>query len=90
MSKGNLFFPNKLIIDTERKELTFFKRNITGIGYFKSTMKFRDVVSISIHHRNEILLYSTILIESKGGLIIQANGFNPQDVEEIKNLIENM
>jgi len=89
-SKGNLLFPNKIIIDTSKRSLTFYKRNITGIGYFETTIFSKDITTLSIHHRNEIMLYSTVYIESKGGLIIQANGFDPKDADEIKNIMENL
>lgn len=89
-SKGNLLFPNKIIIDTSKRCLSFYKRNNIGIGYFETSIFSKDITTISVHHRNEFLMYSTVYIESKGGLIIQANGFDPKDAVEIKNIIENL
>lgn len=87
-SKGNLLFPNKVIVDTANKTFSFYKRNSIGIGYQEMTIRFKDIVSVGVHQRNEILIYSSIIIESKGGKILEINGLNPNDVNEIKTIIE--
>jgi hypothetical protein len=87
ITKGNLLFRDKLMIDTTLNKLTYWKRNIYGIGHDEIILNFRDIISFRIISRIELFLFCDIEIETRGGRIITANGFLKKDVNEIKGYI---
>ena len=87
LTKGNLLFRDKLLIDTALNQLTYWKINFHGIGHDEIIMNFSNIISFRIISRIELLLFCDIEIETRGGRIITANGFLKKDVKEIKGLI---
>ena len=90
ITKGNLIFRDKIIIDTVRRTVSYWKRNYYFIGYRKVTLSIRNIASVSIHQNNELLYFSNIRIETVGGKVIVASGFLPKDTSRIKHLIEQL
>jgi len=88
ITKGNLIFPNKIIIDTYHRTVSFWKRNIYILGYKKTTLPIRKIASVSIHQHQELLYFSNIHIETYGGAYIVASGFRPKDTREIQRLLQ--
>lgn len=84
LTKGNLLFRDKVIVDTTAQKLTYRKRNPIGIGQTDIVLYFKDIVSFQIITRLELLLFCNISIETKGGKEIIANGFLIKDAKEIK------
>ena len=87
ITKGNLLFRDKLIIDTMHNSLSYWKRNFYGIGHDEITINFSDIISFRIKSRIELFIFCNIEIETRGGRIINVNGFLKKDVKEIKGLI---
>ena len=87
LTRGNLLFSDKLIVDTTLTLLTYKKRNFYGIGHDEIILRFKDIISYRIVSRIELLLFCDIEIETRGGRIIKANGFWKKDAEEIQKLI---
>lgn len=85
ITKGNLLFRDKIIIDTDERKLTYWKRNSIGIGHSETVVYFNDIVSFKLITRLELLLFCNIRIETKGGREIEANGFLIKDAKEIKH-----
>lgn len=81
--KDNAVFPDQLIIDDEA--VTYRKGRV--IGYKETRLRYQAIgcVSLSKH-----LLFSDIIIETNGGMVIQAKGFSTYEAEEIVELIESM
>jgi len=79
---GNAIFPNKIIIDSLRKELIFRKPRL--IGYKESRVRFDAIGSVSIRKG---ILFSDICIETNGGMEIIARGFTPSDARTIARLV---
>ena len=78
--KNNFIFPDKIIID--RKNVSYYKSDL--IGYKKLIINRADIASCYII---ENILFSNIVIESKGGQKIVANGFLKSDAKEIIHLL---
>jgi len=79
-SKQNVLFPDKISID--RLKITFYKGEL--IGYKSIVILRRNIASVCI---NENILFSDIIVSSKGGQQIIAKGFNKPDAYEIVNLL---
>ena len=79
---GNAIFPDKIIVDSFRKELIYRKPRI--IGYKESRVRFDAIGSISIRKG---ILFSDICIETNGGMEIIARGFTPSDARSIARLV---
>lgn len=79
---GNAVFPGKIFIDTEIQEVVLRKQKL--IGYHETKMKFDAIACIDI---NKHLFFSDILIETRGGRVIEAKGFKRSDAEKIKDLL---
>jgi hypothetical protein len=77
-AKDNILFPTELIVDLRAKCITFRKHRI--IGYNKRSVKFENVASVSI---NKNILFTDIIIETKGGGVIVAEGFSIFDANKI-------
>ncbi len=84
ITKGNLLFRDKIILDTDERKLTYWKRNPIGIGHSEIVVYFNDIISFRLITRLELLLFCNISIETKGGKEIEANGFLIKDAKEIK------
>ena len=78
--KGNILFPDELIIDTDEECVTFRKYKI--IGCLKTKIPFSSITCVSIRKN---ILFADILIETKGGKEIVAEGFSHYDAERIAN-----
>lgn len=85
---GNSLFRDKIIVDFRAKRVTFYKRSPNIIGYTTQTMRFKDISSVTLNHRSQYLLFSTVLVESSGGTYsIEAKGFLPADAKEIQRVL---
>jgi hypothetical protein len=80
ISKGNLVFPDKKEIDGGY--LDYYKAQV--IGYNRTRLKIKDIAGFTIHQH---LPLATLYIESKGGMVIEANGFSRADALEIKAML---
>lgn len=87
ITKGNFIFRDKLKIDTEKKQLTFWKRNPYVIGHKEISVDFSNIVSCKLATRNELLIFSAIIVETIGGEKIEANGFLLKDLKEVKSAL---
>jgi hypothetical protein len=80
ISKGNLVFPDK--IEISGGFLDYYKAQI--IGYRRTRIRIKDISGFSIHQH---VLFATLYIETKGGMVIEANGFSRSDALAIKALL---
>ena len=78
---GNAVFPDKLIITDE----FVIYRKSRVIGYKEMKIRLSAVSSVSVRQH---LLFADIIIESKGGNMIEARGFSRSDARKIANLLE--
>ncbi len=78
---GNAVFPDKLIITDE----FVIYRKSRVIGYKETKIRLSSVGSVSVQQH---LLFADIIIESKGGNMIEARGFSRSDARKIANLLE--
>ncbi len=78
---GNAVFPDKLIITYEY----VIYRKSRVIGYKETKIRLSAVGSVSVRQH---LLFADIIIESKGGNMIEARGFSRSDARKIANLLE--
>ena len=78
---GNAVFPDKLIITDEY----VIYRKARVIGYKETKIRLSSVGSVSVRQH---LLFADIIIESKGGNMIEARGFSRSDARKIANLLE--
>ena len=78
---GNAVFPDKLIITDEY----VIYRKARVIGYKETKIRLSAVGSVSVQQH---LLFADIIIESKGGNMIEARGFSRSDARKIANLLE--
>ena len=78
---GNAVFPDKLIITDEY----VIYRKARVIGYKETKIRLSAVGSVSVQQH---LLFADIIIESKGGNVIEARGFSRSDARKIANLLE--
>ena len=78
---GNAVFPDKLIITDE----FVIYRKSRVIGYKETKIRLSAVGSVSVRQH---LLFADIIIESKGGNMIEARGFSRSDARKIANLLE--
>jgi hypothetical protein len=78
---GNAVFPDKLIITDEY----VIYRKARVIGYKETKIRLSAVGSVSVQQH---LLFADIIIESKGGNVIEARGFSRSGALEIADLLE--
>ena len=76
--KNNVLFPDELIIDTTEECVTYRKFRI--IGCDATRVKFDSIASVSVR-RN--ILFADIIIETRGGGKIIAEGFSIYDANRI-------
>lgn len=77
---GNSVFPDEIIIDD--KCFTYRKQKLVGSKETKIDFNAIACVSIDKH-----LLFADIIIETRGGMTIRANGFSKNDAERIVELL---
>ena len=77
----NAVFPDKLIITDEY--VIYRKARVSG--YKETKIRLSAVGSVSVQQH---LLFADIIIESKGGNMIEARGFSRSDARKIANLLE--
>ena len=77
---GNAVFPDKLIITDE----FVIYRKSRVIGYKETKIRLSAVGSVSVRQH---LLFADIIIESKGGNVIEARGFSRGEAREIADLL---
>jgi hypothetical protein len=79
-SKQNILFPDKITI--EKSKVTYFKGELIG---YRSWVIFKSNIASIFIAKN--ILFSNIVIESKGGQAIVAKGFSKADAREIVDLL---
>lgn len=77
---GNSVFPDEIIIDDE--SVTYRKQKV--IGYKETKINFGAIGCVSI---DKHILFADVIIETRGGMSIRANGFSKSDAERIAALI---
>lgn len=77
---GNTVFPDEIIIDGDC--LTYRKGQL--LGYTKTKINLAAIGCVSIKAG---MLFSDVIIETKGGMVIRARGFTRSDAREISNLL---
>lgn len=90
LTKGNLFFRDKITIDTSRRLVYFQKRSNNLLGFTNISIAFHDIAIVRLVHRNEWLLFSRVEIESTGGELIVASGLSTEDAIELKYHLDNL
>lgn len=78
---GNAVFPDKLIITDDY----VIYRKSRVIGYKETRIHLGAVGSVSVQQH---LLFADIVIESKGGHVINARGFSRSDARAIAELLD--
>ena len=79
---GNAIFPGDIIIDDEEEVLIYRKPKL--IGAKETRVKFGAIGSITI---DKHILFADIIIETKGGREIVAQGFTREDADRIKQIV---
>lgn len=79
---GNAIFPGEIIIDDEEEVLIYRKPKL--IGAKETRVKFGAISSITIYKH---ILFADIIIETKGGREITAQGFSREDADRIKHIV---
>ena len=78
----NIVFPDRLEIDDDNGNITFFKGTI--VGYRQSFLSHDNIASVRVVSG---LLFADIIIESNGGKEIRARGLRKRDAREIMVLL---
>lgn len=78
----NIVFPDRLEIDDDSGNVTYFKGTI--VGYRSTFIARANVASV---HIGSGLLFADVVIETVGGKEIRAGGFRKRDAREIMNLL---
>lgn len=81
LSRGNVIFPIKVIINDANGTLIIKKRRL--IGYDQTTLKISNIISVSIRRFNEKIFFSEIVLTTAYNEY-RLNGFTPKDVLELK------
>lgn len=80
----NAVFPDRIEIDDDNRNITFYKGTIVG---YRQTFIARDNVA-SIRMASG-LMFADVIIESTGGKEVRANGFWKRDAREIMEILLN-
>ena len=78
----NAVFPDRLEIDDNNGNITYYKGTL--VGYRQSFLVRANVASVRIASG---LLFADIIIESTGGGHVRAHGFTKRDAREIMRLL---
>ena len=79
----NVVFPDEIIVDIDEELLIHRKPYV--IGCKETKIRFASIGCITV---NRHILFSDIVIETKGGKEIRARGFTHFDAKRIASLIE--
>ena len=82
ISKGNTIFP--ITIAIEEHHLHYYKGFI--VGQSRISIPKANIVSIGLVDR---IMFSDVIIETKGGHVVFLNGFSHVDARRIYNLLNN-
>jgi hypothetical protein len=88
ITKGNLLFPDTIVIDTTQLVLYFHRRENNIISTTQSSIPFKSIAEVRLLHRNEWFFFSGIEIETYGGKIISASGFKSKEAKELKDFLD--
>lgn len=78
----NSIFPDRLEIDDNSNDITYYKGTI--IGYRQTFIARNNIASV---HVGSGLLFADIVIETIGGREVRARGFAKRDARQIMNLL---
>lgn len=78
--EGNAVFPDEIIIDDD--SITYRKQKV--IGSKETKINFSAIGSVSV---DKHILFADIIIETRGGMCLRANGFSKSDAERIVSLL---
>ena len=81
ITSGNAVFPITIIIDNHN--FCYYKGNL--VGGTRMTIPKSSIASIRL---NKGLLFSDLIIETRGGCILYLNGFSHSDGHSIHNLLK--
>jgi len=90
ITKGNLFSPDCIIIDTTQRVLYFQRTENNFITKNLSSVPFKSIAAVNLQHRNEFFYFSTVEIETFGGKIISVSGLKPKDAKELKDHLDRL
>ena len=90
ITKGNLLHPDCIIIDTTLRILYFQRTENNFILRNLSSVPFKSIAAVRLHHRNEYFYFSTVEIETFGGKIISASGLKPKLAKELKDHLDRL
>ena len=82
---GNAIFPAQIIIDEDEEVLIYRKPKL--IGSKETRVRFGAIGSVTIEKH---VLFADIIIETKGGREIVAQGFSISDANSINDIIEHI
>lgn len=82
VTKGNTIFPISIVIDDNH--LHYTKGFVVGLD--RMSIPKASIISVGIIHR---ILFSDIIIETRGGQNVCLNGFLHSDAKKIYNLLIN-
>lgn len=78
----NSVFPDRLEIDDDNGNITYFKGTI--VGYRQTFISRNNIASVRV---SSGLLFVDVIIESIGGMEIRARGFRKRDAREIMEIL---
>ena len=78
----NSVFPDRLEIDDNNGNITFYKGTV--IGYRQSFLARNNRAGVRL---NSGLFFADVIIESTGGMQIRARGFTKGDARRILNIL---
>jgi hypothetical protein len=80
----NAVFPDRIEIDDDNGNITFYKGTI--VGYRQTFIAKDNVASVRIASG---LMFADVIIESTGGKEVRASGFRKRDAREIMEILSN-
>ena len=78
----NSIFPDRLEINDDNGNITYYKGTI--VGYRQTFIARNNVASV---HIGSGLLFADVVIESTGGLEVRARGFRKRDARRIMEIL---
>ena len=79
---GNAIFPAEIIIDEAEEVLVYRKPKL--IGCKETRVRFGAIAGVTVEKH---VLFADIIIETKGGREIVAQGFTRDDADRIKEIL---
>lgn len=80
ITRGNLFFPNRLFVDD--KNVTFYKGKV--FGSYRKVIALDAIASVTVSRG---IFFSRIIIETMGSEAIEANGFANRAGRSIEDIL---